>query len=231
MAGEGGKPMPPHKQEGSAGGIAGAHGTARSMTGAQQGEVGEDGSRHQSNSSSSSGSGGSGGSAAQEGISSVTANRQHAGGLPVSSSLSRVTCGIVFFATPHFGSDVAAMGWRLRHVPYASPAPSLARLTPGPHLTALNQALEGLHADGRIAVISAVEGERTQLAPMLPKWHVVPEASAYPGFGEKLLLTGQDHISCCKPASQSAPSYEAVATLMRRALHLARQQRDEMGQR
>eukprot|EP00983_Pelagomonas_calceolata_P111791 1159818-Pelagomonas_calceolata.AAC.3 len=134
MAGEGGKPMPPHKQEGSAGGIAGAHGTARSMTGAQQGEVGEDGSRHQSNSSSSSGSGGSGGSAAQEGISSVTANRQHAGGLPVSSSLSRVTCGIVFFATPHFGSDVAAMGWRLRHVPYASPAPSLARLTPGAHL-------------------------------------------------------------------------------------------------
>lgn len=52
-------------------------------------------------------------------------------GLSVSSSLSRATCGIVFFATPHFGSDVAAMGWRLRHVPYASPAPSLARLTPG----------------------------------------------------------------------------------------------------
>jgi len=37
----------------------------------------------------------------------------------------------VFFATPHFGSAYAAMGWRLRYVPYAAPAPSLARLAPG----------------------------------------------------------------------------------------------------
>ena len=39
--------------------------------------------------------------------------------------------GAVFFATPHFGSTLADVGWRLRRVPYAAPAPSLAKLAPG----------------------------------------------------------------------------------------------------
>jgi hypothetical protein len=50
--------------------------------------------------------------------------------------------GIVFFATPHFGSNLAAMGWQLRKIPGARPAPSLARLTPGPHLIKLNDVLQ-----------------------------------------------------------------------------------------
>jgi hypothetical protein len=46
---------------------------------------------------------------------------------------------IAFFATPHFGSNLAAMGWKLRALPGARPAPSLARLAPGPHLYELNE--------------------------------------------------------------------------------------------
>lgn len=51
---------------------------------------------------------------------------------------------IVFMATPHFGSNIAALGWSLRGVPGlgAVPAPSLARLQPGPHLDQLNATLE-----------------------------------------------------------------------------------------
>jgi len=52
------------------------------------------------------------------------------------------------------------------------------------------------------------------------------QASAYPGFGEKLLLPQQDHINCCKPAGQDAPSYEAVAAMLRRAIHAARKRNE-----
>ena len=47
-------------------------------------------------------------------------------------------------ATPHFGSNIAALGWRLRSVPGlgAVPAPSLAHLSPGPHLDELNATLQ-----------------------------------------------------------------------------------------
>jgi len=43
----------------------------------------------------------------------------------------------------------------------------------------------------------------------------------------KLPLPGQDHITCCKPASQDAPSYEAVATMLRSALRIARHQEQQ----
>jgi hypothetical protein len=56
--------------------------------------------------------------------------------------------------------------------------------------------------------------------------HFSLQASAYPGFGEKLLLPQQDHINCCKPAGQDAPSYEAVAAMLRRAIHAARKRNE-----
>jgi hypothetical protein len=57
---------------------------------------------------------------------------------------------VVFYGTPHFGSSMAAMGWRLRHVPgnLAAPAPVLAKLQPGPHLVELNEQLRRLHEAG-----------------------------------------------------------------------------------
>lgn len=94
------------------------------------------------------------------------------------AALAQATRGAVFFATPHFGSQFAAMGWRLRHVPYASPAPVLGKLTPGPHLEELNDVMKKLYDKGQLRVTAAGEGKPTTLSPVLPKILVVPPVGA-----------------------------------------------------
>lgn len=66
------------------------------------------------------------------------------------SRLAAATRGVVFFATPHFGSRLASLGLKLRHVPGAAraPAPAVHHLAPGPHLELLNERLRSLHAAG-----------------------------------------------------------------------------------
>jgi hypothetical protein len=67
--------------------------------------------------------------------------------------LAAATRGVAFFATPHFGSMLASLGLKLRHVPGASnaPAPAVHHLAPGPHLEQLNERLRALHAAGGAA--------------------------------------------------------------------------------
>jgi hypothetical protein len=67
-----------------------------------------------------------------------------------SGNMLAATRGVVFFATPHFGSPLATLGLKLRRVPGAShgPAPAVHHLAPGPHLEALNEMLRGLHDEG-----------------------------------------------------------------------------------
>lgn len=43
------------------------------------------------------------------------------------------TSGLVFYACPHLGSNLANIGWNLRYVG-ASPAASVVHLKPGKHL-------------------------------------------------------------------------------------------------
>ena len=64
------------------------------------------------------------------------------------SRLAAATRGVVFFATPHFGSRLASLGLKLRHVPGAAPAPAVHHLAPGPHLELLNRQLKALHDAG-----------------------------------------------------------------------------------
>ena len=47
--------------------------------------------------------------------------------------LAGSVAGLVFYATPHMGSWLAAWGWSLRWLG-ASPAASVLHLKPGPHL-------------------------------------------------------------------------------------------------
>lgn len=47
--------------------------------------------------------------------------------------LADSTSGLVFYACPHLGSNLANIGWNLRYVG-ASPAASVVHLKPGKHL-------------------------------------------------------------------------------------------------
>ena len=67
-------------------------------------------------------------------------------------ALAAATKGIVFYSTPHFGSSIAALGWKLRHISGALPASAVHHLAPGPHLVALNQRLRGLVESGKVQV-------------------------------------------------------------------------------
>ncbi|GFR49269.1 hypothetical protein Agub_g11249, partial [Astrephomene gubernaculifera] len=145
--------------------------------------------------------------------------------------LAPSTCGIVFYGTPHFGNTMAAMGWRLRHLPGAHPAPSLARLTPGPHLLALNDQLRALHDSraGDLRVVSLLEGQPTQLSGVIPRILIVEPQSAYPGFGAAMLLPGNDHIDVCKPAGRGAPAYRVLRDVVRHAMMRAAEAEEEAG--
>lgn len=131
--------------------------------------------------------------------------------------LASATKAIAFYSTPHFGSSMAALGWKLRHLPGASPAPSIHHLSPGPHLAALNAHLALLHDTGRVQVLSFTEGLATSLAGLgfLPKILIVPYESAYPGFGEVHVLTDRDHVDVCKPESRDAPAYAMLLEFLR----------------
>ena len=54
--------------------------------------------------------------------------------------LADSTSGLVFYACPHLGSNLANIGWNLRYVG-ASPAASVVHLKPGKHLEVSIQSL------------------------------------------------------------------------------------------
>lgn len=60
---------------------------------------------------------------------------------PHHRQLAAATSGLVFYACPHLGSNLANIGWNLRYVG-ASPAASVVHLKPGKHLEVVPQALD-----------------------------------------------------------------------------------------
>lgn len=125
----------------------------------------------------------------------------------IPQSLGEQTRAVVFYACPHRGSWLAGIGWNLRFLG-AAPAAPVSHLKPGPHLAEPDAALRARHALGKLRVLSFGETERLAVAPLLPRVLVVPPDSASPGYGEFVLLEGEDHIGVCKPGSREAPGYE-----------------------
>ncbi|RAL47282.1 hypothetical protein DM860_013247 [Cuscuta australis] len=121
------------------------------------------------------------------------------------------TAGVVFYSCPHFGSKLADMPWRMGLV--FRPAPSIGELRSGsPRLVELNDFLRRLHKRGTLEVLSFCETKVTPIVEGYGGWafrmEIVPLESAYPGFGELVVLESTDHINSCKPLNRNDPSYK-----------------------
>uniref|UniRef100_A0A1J3D2G9 Protein SERAC1 n=1 Tax=Noccaea caerulescens TaxID=107243 RepID=A0A1J3D2G9_NOCCA len=129
------------------------------------------------------------------------------------------TAGVVFYSCPHFGSKLADMPWRMGLV--LRPAPSIGELRSGsPRLVELNDLLRQLHKKGFLEVLSFCETKVTPIVEGYGGWafrmEIVPIESAYPGFGELVVLESTDHINSCKPLSRSDPSYTEALQFLRK---------------
>ncbi|XP_031497412.1 uncharacterized protein LOC116262310 isoform X2 [Nymphaea colorata] len=126
------------------------------------------------------------------------------------TELVKNTRGIVFYSCPHFGSKLADVPCRMGLV--FRPAPSIGELRSGsPRLVELNDFIRHLHNREGLEVLSFSETKVTPIVEGYGGWafrmEIVPIESAYPGFGELVVLDATDHINSCKPVSRSDPSY------------------------
>ncbi|KAE8653978.1 hypothetical protein F3Y22_tig00117056pilonHSYRG00609 [Hibiscus syriacus] len=129
------------------------------------------------------------------------------------------TVGVVFYSCPHFGSKLADMPWRMGLV--LRPAPTIGELRSGsPRLVQLNDFLRRLHKKQMLQVLSFCETKVTPIVEGYGGWafrmEIVPIESAYPGFGELVVLDSTDHINSCKPLSRSDPSYTEALEFLRK---------------
>ncbi|XP_021865902.2 uncharacterized protein [Spinacia oleracea] len=129
------------------------------------------------------------------------------------------TVGVVFYSCPHFGSRLADMPWRMGLV--LRPAPSIGELRSGsPRLVELNDFMRQLHKKGLLEVLSFCETKVTPIVEGYGGWafrmEIVPIESAYPGFGEIVVLESTDHINSCKPVSRDDPSYTEILEFLRK---------------
>ncbi len=76
----------------------------------------------------------------------------------------------------------------------------------GPGLQ-VNELLRARNAAGLLPMLAFAEGVPLSLVPVLPKLIVVPEESAFPGYGETVVLPDANHINTCKPTSREDVAY------------------------
>nr|GMD89128.1 uncharacterized protein LOC109170573 [Ipomoea batatas] len=127
------------------------------------------------------------------------------------------TVGVVFYSCPHFGSKLADVPWRMGLV--FRPAPSIGELRSGsPRLVDLNDFIRHRHKKGMLEVLSFCETKVTPIVEGYGGWafrmEIVPMESAYPGFGELVVLESTDHINSCKPLNRTDPSYKETLEFM-----------------
>ncbi|XP_057470207.1 uncharacterized protein LOC130759118 isoform X2 [Actinidia eriantha] len=129
------------------------------------------------------------------------------------------TVGVVFYSCPHFGSKLADMPWRMGLV--FRPAPTIGELRSGsPRLVELNDFVHHLHKKGLLEVLSFCETKVTPIVEGYGGWafrmEIVPIESAYPGFGELVVLESTDHVNSCKPLSRNDPSYAEILDFLKK---------------
>eukprot|EP00898_Chlorokybus_atmophyticus_P002214 jgi/Chlat1/2994/Chrsp2S08918 len=129
--------------------------------------------------------------------------------------------GMVFYTCPHFGSRLAHVPWGMAYV--LRPAPSVNELRRNnPVHDDLNKILRTRHSSGKINILSFAEGKTTKLLETyggVAVWaEIVPLESAYPGFGEFIVLPDADHVNACKPCTREDVTYAKVLELVKQQL-------------
>lgn len=127
------------------------------------------------------------------------------------------TKGIVFFSTPHYGSWMAAAGQNLRIVGL-KPSPDVEILRPGPYLEALNDEMGAVHRRDGVRILSFAEADRTNVFESRMgtiSTEVVSLESAYPGYGDIIVLGGTDHVNSCKPRSVEDVAFVEVVRFLK----------------
>ncbi|GAB4852100.1 hypothetical protein Ancab_016290 [Ancistrocladus abbreviatus] len=129
------------------------------------------------------------------------------------------TVGVVFYSCPHFGSKLADMPWRMGLV--LRPAPTIGELRSGSQrLVELNDFIRRLHKKGLLEVLSFCETKVTPIVEGYGGWalrmEIVSIESAYPGFGDLVVLESTDHINSCKPLNRDDPSYRELLDFLRK---------------
>lgn len=79
----------------------------------------------------------------------------------------------------------------------------------------INRAISELHAAGDLEVLSFCESVPLSLVGVLPRMLVVPEETAFPGYGTTATVSA-DHIDACKPASPGDPAYALLERFIQR---------------
>ena len=82
-------------------------------------------------------------------------------------------------------------------------------------LQEVNRLLRERHLQGALPALSFAEGVPTHVQRLLPKVVVVPPESAYPGFGDFVMLSDMDHIAVCKPPTPDHPAYARLMEFLR----------------
>ena len=82
-------------------------------------------------------------------------------------------------------------------------------------LQEVNRLLRERNSEGALPALSFAEGVSTHVGRLLPKVIVVPADSAYPGFGDLVMLNDMDHIAVCKPPSPDHPAYANLMAFVR----------------
>ena len=129
---------------------------------------------------------------------------------PIEDAILDQLHGIVMFSTPHFGSDLAGTAIDMK---LFSSKSTIHDLKPSEGLEDLNQRMSTLVRKYGTRCLSFGEGQGTPLvtAGNLAKRInavVVSLESAFPGYGDFVLLEEFDHVNGCKPKSKDALAYQ-----------------------
>ena len=91
-------------------------------------------------------------------------------------------------------------------------------LRPGPYLEALNDEMGAVHRRDGVRILSFAEADRTNVFESRMgtiSTEVVSLESAYPGYGDIIVLGGTDHVNSCKPRSVEDVAFVEVVRFLK----------------